>query len=65
MIWQPTGYNYWVAQLGTVDDGVQFHLQYMPTCYRRGPWRLLIEICSGENHHKWGCFDGQDQPMRW
>ena len=45
-------------------DGVRFHLSYHPTCYRRGPWRLLIEIVEGEGHMKWGCFDDQDQPTR-
>jgi hypothetical protein len=22
-------------------------------------------VCGRENHHKWGCFDGQDQPIRY
>lgn len=46
-------------------DGVRFTLQHMPTCYRRGPWKLLIEVAGGPAHHKWGCFDDQDQPERW
>ena len=46
-------------------DGVRFHLSYHPTCYRRGPWRLLIEVADGEGHMQWGCFDDQDQPQRY
>jgi hypothetical protein len=46
-------------------DGVRFTLSYYPTCYRRGPFRLLVEVAGGVNHLKWGCFDDQDQPMRW
>lgn len=45
-------------------DGVRFTLEHRPTCYRRGPWRLLVEVAQGPNHEKWGCFDEQDQPMR-
>jgi hypothetical protein len=45
-------------------DGVLFSLQHLPSCHRRGPFRLIIEICSGEHHHKWGCFDDSDQPVR-
>jgi hypothetical protein len=48
---------------GTV--GVRFSLEHYPTCYRRGPWKLLIEIEIGRYHIAWGCFDLQDQPMRW
>lgn len=44
-------------------DGVRFSAMHMPTCYRRGPWRLLVEI--EDCNHTWGCFDEQDQPMRW
>lgn len=57
--------NYLEAQLGTATDGVTFTLTHHPTCYRRGPWRLLVEVCSGRNHQKWGCFDAADQPMRY
>lgn len=46
-------------------DGVRFTLDHRPTCYRRGPWHLMIEVAPGENHHAWGCFDEQDQPSRW
>lgn len=53
------------AFLGEEDDGVQFSLQYSPTCYRRGPWRLLVSVNGGPGHVKWGCFDVQDQPMRY
>ena len=53
------------AQLGVAHDGVRFELTHHPTCYRRGPWKLFIDVCGGENHHKWGCFDSQDQPIRW
>lgn len=45
------------------DDGVRFSLVHYPTCYRRGPWRLLIEV--SDVHRTWGCFDDQDQPQRW
>jgi hypothetical protein len=55
----------WEAQLGTPEDGVLFSLDCYRTCYRRGPWKLVVEVCGGENHHKWGCFDDQDQPLRW
>jgi len=44
-------------------DGVRFSVMHMPTCYRRGPWRLLIEI--EDFKRTWGCFDSQDEPMRW
>lgn len=63
--WISEGNDYWFAQLGSEDDGVLFSLQHMPTCYRRGPWRLLIEVCGGVSHMKWGCFDDQDQPLRY
>jgi hypothetical protein len=45
------------------DDGVRFNLLHYPTCYRRGPWRLLIEV--EDRNRTWGGFDDQDQPMRW
>jgi len=53
------------AILGDFDggDGVRFSLVHYPTCYRRGPWKLLIEV--EDRNHTWGCFDDQDQPMRW
>jgi hypothetical protein len=59
--------SYYEATVGNFDegDGVRFTLQCLPTCYRRGPWKLLIEIASGPMHHKWGCFDADDQPMRY
>lgn len=57
--------NTYDAVIGEPDDGVHFSLQYCPTCYRRGPWRLLVSVNGGPGHHKWGCFDIQDQPMRW
>ena len=46
-------------------DGVRFSLEHVPTCYRRGPWKLYVEVTSSPNHHKWGCFDDADQPTRW
>ena len=46
-------------------DGVRFSITLHPTCYRRGRFRLLIEVAPGPQHHAWGCFDEQDQPMRW
>lgn len=44
-------------------DGVRFSVMFLATCYRRGQWRLLIEIASHD--HAWGCFDEQDQPVRY
>jgi hypothetical protein len=52
------------AQLGTKADGVFFSLVFYPSCHRRGRFRLIIEVCGGFNHHKWGCFDDADQPIR-
>ena len=46
-------------------DGIRFTLEHYPTCYRRGQWRLMVEVAEGEGHEKWGCFDDSDQPMRW
>ncbi len=37
----------------------------MPTCYRRGPHKILIEVFGGPHHNKWGCFDDADQPVRY
>lgn len=53
------------ASLGFFDreDGVRFNLMFLATNYRRGQWRLLVEIASHD--YKWGCFDDQDQPMRY
>lgn len=45
--------------------GVTFTLTCMPTCYRRGPWCLRIEVALGPAHFQWGCFDDQDQPTRY
>jgi hypothetical protein len=55
------------ATIGDFDggDGVRFSLEHRPTCYRRGPWRLLVEVAHGPNHTKWGCFDEADQPERY
>lgn len=62
--WKDTPYGP-EAILGNFDgdDGVRFSLMDMSTCYRRGRWRLLIELESFD--HSWGCFDDQDQPMRY
>lgn len=59
--------HYLEATVGDYDggDGVRFTLDEYPTCYRRGPWRLLVEVAPGPGHRLWGCFDDQDQPMRW
>lgn len=56
-----------VALLGDYEggDGVRFYLQRVPTCYRRGPHKLLVDVARGKHHHLWGCFDDADQPMRW
>lgn len=53
------------AFLGEPDDGVHFSMTHHPTCYRRGRWRLFITINSGQGYYKWGCFDDQDQPLRY
>ena len=45
------------------EGGARFSLVHYPTCYRRGPWRLLVEVV--DRTHEWGCFDEQDAPMRW
>lgn len=45
-------------------DGVRFSLEFFLTCYRRGQNKLLIEVAH-ENHHYWGCFDSDDQPVRY
>ena len=64
--WQKIdGYEEATIGLFYSGDGVRFSLTYHGTCYRRGPWRLLVEVAAGPNHTKWGCFDEQDQPMRW
>lgn len=44
-------------------DGVRFSLMLMPTCYRRGPYRLLVQVADRDR--TWGCFDEADAPMRW
>lgn len=62
--WVKTDDHSWTALLGTENDGVVFHVVHYPTCYRRGPWRLLIEVLPGEHHHDCGCFDEDDQPVR-
>jgi len=46
-------------------DGVRITLQHHPSCHRRGPHKLLIEVLGTPYHHNWGCFDDQDQPARW
>lgn len=54
------------ALLGDFEggDGVRFSLEHRPTCYRRGSWRLLVEVAPGPHHNDWGCFDAADQPER-
>ena len=63
--WQPID-RFKEAIIGDFDggDGVRFSIQHMPSCYRRGPFRLLIEIAP-KRHDLWGCFDDTDQPQRW
>lgn len=50
------------ASVGTPEenDGVRFTLHHQPTCYRRGPYCLRIDASAS-----WGCFDVQDQPVRY
>jgi hypothetical protein len=57
--------SYEEAILGTPEDGVRFTYVYQGSCYRRGQHKLLIDVFGGPNHEKWGCFDDQDQPMRY
>jgi hypothetical protein len=64
LTWTDHG-SYQEAKIGSGDDYVSFCLSGRVTCYRRGPWRLLIEVCEGEHHIDWGCFDSQDQPTRY
>jgi hypothetical protein len=45
-------------------DGVRFSLMYQETCYRRGRWKLLIEVAHSPKHYLWGCLDEADQPER-
>ena len=67
--WQGRGgepHRYEEATVGDFDggDGVRFTLDYRATCYRRGPWHLIVEVARGVDHYKWGCFDAADQPER-
>ena len=64
LTWKPESNTAWVAMIGIPGDGVRFYLTLHPTCYRRGPWRLLVDVLGGERHHDWGCFDEADQPLR-
>jgi hypothetical protein len=66
LVWQVID-RYQEAVLGDFEegDGVRFSLEYYPTCYRRGRWRLLVEVAQGPAHKLWGCFDDQDMPLRW
>lgn len=47
------------------DDGVRFSITLHPTCHRRGPIKLLVEVGQGSGLLKWGCFDDQDHPTRY
>jgi hypothetical protein len=64
--WKPVALGYEEAIIGDFEhgDGARFSLEFRATCYRRGPWRLLVEIAKGPQHHTWGCFDDADQPER-
>ena len=61
--WVSDGHHY-EARIGGLS-GVTFTLECLPTCYRRGPWRLMVTVDHGPDHHRWGCFDDADQPMRY
>lgn len=65
LIWTESDLNSYDAILGDFHggDGVRFNLVHYPTCQRRGPYRLIIEI--EDFTATWGCFDEQDQPMRY
>lgn len=60
----PEGGETVYAFLGVPGDSVMFSLTHYPTCYRRGQWRLMIEVAHGPKHHDWGCLDSDDQPLR-
>lgn len=62
--WKDTAYGP-EAILGNFEagDGVRFSIAHQPTCQRRGPWKLLIEV--SDLAMDWGCFDDQDQPVRF
>lgn len=65
--WEKGGKYHEVAYIGdfAAGDGVRFSLEYYSSCYRRGQWKLSVEVSGGVDHFKWGCFDDQDQPIRW
>jgi hypothetical protein len=65
--WEKGGKYHEEAVIGQPKsgDGVTFSLEYYPTCYRRGQWKLVVEVADGSGHMKWGCFDSQDQPVRY
>lgn len=60
----PEGGETVYAFLGVPGDSVMFSITYYGTCYRRGRYRLMIEVTHGPKHHDWGCLDSADQPMR-
>jgi hypothetical protein len=64
--WRQASTSWYEAYLPNPDgtQGVRFSLSIHPTCYRRGMYRLLIEVFGGKYHHDWGCFDDADQPAR-
>jgi len=67
--WEAQG-EYGAREEALVGDfyagfGVRFSLEYRPSCYRRGPYCLLVEVAHGPDHIKWGCFDDADQPHRY
>lgn len=70
LAWVPKarfGSSYREAVLTNPDAsvGVRFSIVYQPTCYRRGQYKLLIEIMDGPYQFAWGRFDNQDQPLRY
>lgn len=66
LAWKSYG-GYREAILGDFEggDGARFYLEHVPTCYRRGQYKLFVEVAQGKRHHWWGCFDAADQPLRW
>lgn len=65
MPWQMHGAHgapgtWYEVTLGPPSDMARFTLEHYPTCHRRGPWKLSIDAGP-----RWGCFDEQDQPVRW
>lgn len=60
--WQRRGPSWEQATLPNPDGtiGVYFTLSHHPTCRRRGPYLLLVEVAGGLYCHRYGWLDWQD-----